>query len=182
MKFNPKSRQAIQGMKFQDEVQQELEQLFHEVVSSRDYLLAIDPCLSPQQLNFLEQTFGDIVVKQSPTSDPIFVECVSLGAENSRFPESKVRKFMGDNKFYAFGWEDETTKFIPSSTWNAYARKLEDFFMYGRQYRKFSRQNIRNVRKSVTGCETFRDSVEVINENRKNSCADWKRFARIGGK
>ena len=166
MKFNPKSRQAIQGMKFQDDVLQDLTQVFAEVIPVRDYLLAIDPCLSSQQLNFLEQTFGDIVVKQSPTSDPIFVECVSLGYENSRFPESKVRKFMGDNKFYAFGWEDETTKFIPSTTWNAYARKLEGFFMYGRQYRKFSRGNIRNIRRGVMGSETFRDSLEVTNENR----------------
>ena len=94
------------------------------------------------------------------------MECVSLGYENSRFPESKVRKFTGDNKFYAFGWEDETTKFIPSTTWNAYARKLEDFFMYGRQYRKFSRQNIRNVRRGVMGSTTFRDSLEVRDEAR----------------
>ena len=162
MKFNPKSRQAIQGLEFQDSVQKELEQLFHEVISSRDYLLAIDPCLSSQQLNFLEQTFGDIVVKQSPTSDPIFVECVSLGYENSRFPESKVRKFVGDNKFYAFGWKDEITKYISSTTWNAYARKLECFFMHGRQYRKFSRQNIRNVRKASVGSETFRDSLAGV--------------------
>jgi len=164
MKFNPKSRQALQGMKFQDEVLQDLSQVFMEVIPVRDYLLAIDPCLSSQQLNFLEQTFGDIVVKQSPTSDPIFVECVSLGYENSRFPESKVRKFMGDNKFYAFGWENETTKFIPSATWNAYARKLEDFSMYGRQYRKFSRRNIRSIRRGALGSKTFRDSLE---------CAQW---------
>ena len=162
MKFNPKSRQAIQGMKFQDEVQQELEQLFHEVVSSRDYLLAIDPCLSPQQLNFLEQTFGDIVVKQSPTSDPIFVECVSLGAENSRFPESKVKKFMGDNKFYAFGWDGGETKYIPSATWNAYARKLESFFRFGREFRKFSRGHITSVRKSCVGTEQFKTLLEVV--------------------
>jgi hypothetical protein len=164
MKFNPKSRQAIQGMKFQDEVLQDLTQAFAEVIPVRDYLLAIDPCLSSQQLNFLEQTFGDIVVKQSPTSDPIFVECVSLGYENSRFPESKVKKFIGDNKFYAFGWENETTKFIPSATWNAYARKLEDFFMYGRQYRKFSRGNIRSVRKADVGTESFKGSLEAAHE------------------
>ena len=166
MKFNPNSRQAIQGMKFQDDVLQDLTQAFHEVIPVRDYLLAIDPCLSSQQLNFLEQTFGDIVVKLSPASDPIFVECVSINYENSRFPESKVKKFIGDNKFYAFGWENETTKFIPSSTWNAYARKLEDFFMYGRQYRKFSRRNIRSVRKAEVGTENFRDSLEAAYESR----------------
>ncbi len=166
MKFDPKSRQAIQGLSFQAGVQEELEQLFHEVISSRDYLLAIDPCLSPDQLNFLEQTFGDIVVKQSPTSDPVFVECVSLGAENSRFPESKVKKFSGDNKFYAFGWDGGATKYIPSATWNAYARKLESFFRFGREFRKFSRTQIASVRKSWTGTEEFKDSLGSCNESR----------------
>ena len=77
---------------------------------------------------------------------------------------SKVKKFIGDNKFYAFGWENETTKFIPSATWNAYARKLEDFFMYGRQYRKFSRGNIRSVRKADVGTESFKGSLEAAHE------------------
>lgn len=161
MKFDPKSRQAIQGLKFQDDIQQELTQLFHEVISSRDYLLAIDPCLSSQQLNFLEQTFGDIVVKQSPTSDPVFVECVSLGAENSRFPESKVKKFSGDNKFYAFGWEGGPTKYIPSATWNAYARKLDSFFRFGREFRKFSRKQITSVITSCVGAKEFKTSLEM---------------------
>jgi hypothetical protein len=166
MKFDPKSRQAIQGLKFQDGIQQELTQLFHEVVSSRDYLLAIDPCLSPQQLNFLEQTFGDIVVKPAPESDPVFVECVSLGGENSRFPESKVKKFIGDNKFYAFGWEGGETKYIPSATWNAYARNLDSFFRFGREFRKFSRGQITSVKTSCVGTNQFKALLEKTNESR----------------
>lgn len=162
MKFDPKSRRAIQGLKFQDDIQQELAQLFYEVVSSRDYLLAIDPCLSQQQLNFLEQTFGDIVVKQTPESDPIFVECVSLGGENSRFPESKVKKFMGDNKFYAFGWEGGDTKYIRSATWNAYARKLDSFFIFDREFRKFSREQITSVKRSCVGTDQFKTLLENI--------------------
>ena len=161
MKFDHKSRQAIQGMKFQDDVLQSLTQVFEEVIPVRDYLLAIDPCLTSKQLNFLEQTFGDIVVKLSPTSDPIFVECVSLGYENSRFPESKVRKFMGDNKFYAFGWQGGATKYIPSTTWNAYARKLESFFLCGREFRKFSRGQITSVRNSCEGTEQFKILLEM---------------------
>ena len=161
MKFNPKSRQAIQGLKFQDDVLHDLAQVFEEVIPVRDYLLAFDPCLSSQQLNFLEQTFGDIVVKLRETSDPIFVECVSLGAEHSRFPESKVKKFIGDNKFYAFGWEGGETKYIPSATWNAYARKLESFFRFGREFRKFSRGQITSVRTSCVGTEQFKTLLET---------------------
>jgi len=166
VKFNPESRQAIQGMKFQDDLQQDLALVFSEVLPVREYLLSFDPCLSTKQLNILERTFGDIVVKLSPTSEPIFVECVSLGYEQSRFPETKIRNFTGDNKFYAFGWKDEITKFIHSSTWNAYAYKLEDFFVGGRKYRKFSRQNIRDIRKGVVGSEMFRELLECSNESR----------------
>jgi hypothetical protein len=153
MKFDPNSRQAIQGLKFQDEVLRDLEKKFYEVTPVRDWLLSIDPFLTSSQLNLLEQTWGDIVVKTRPGEDPIFVECVSLGYEHSRFPESKVKKFMGDNKFYAFGWDGGETKYIPSSTWNAYARKLESFFRFGREFRKFSREHITIVRKSCVGTE-----------------------------
>jgi len=155
MKFNPNSRQAIQGLKFQDEVLVDLEKKFYEVTPVRDWLLSIDPHLSSHQLNLLEQTWGDIVVRLSPAHDPIFVECVSLGFENSRFPESKVKKFEGDNKFYAFGWEGEVTRYIHSSTWNAYARKLESFSHHGREYRKFSRWHISGMRKSCAGSGEF---------------------------
>ena len=166
MKFDPESRQAIQGIKFQDDVLQELLQVFVEVIPVRDYLLSFDPCLSTKQLNILERTFGDIVVKINSTSDPVFVECVSLGYEQSRFPESKIRMFIGDNKFYAFGWEGATTKFIPSSTWNSYASKLAPFFVQGRQYRKFSRQNINDVRKGVVGSKLFKELLECSDETR----------------
>ena len=160
MKSNPNSRQAIQGLKFQDEVLQELAKKFYEVIPVRDWLLSIDSALTSNQLNLLEQTWGDIVVKANPGEDPVFVECVSLGYENSRFPESKVKKFIGDNKFYAFGWEGVATKYIPSSTWNAYARKLKSFFLRGREFRKFSRGNITSVRNSCEGTEQFKILLE----------------------
>ena len=162
MKFDPNSRQAIQGLKFQDEVLRDLENKFCEVTPVRDWLLSIDPSLTSNQLNLLEQTWGDIVVWVTSNADPIFVECVSLGYENSRFPESKVKKFMGDNKFYAFGWEGEATKYIPSATWNAYARKLESFFRFGRKFRKFSRGHITSVRKSYVGTEQFKTLLEMV--------------------
>ena len=162
MKFNPNSRQAIQGLKFQDEVLQELTKKFYEVTPVRDWLLSIDPALTSNQLNLLEQTWGDIVVRVNPEEDLIFVECVSLGYENSRFPESKVKKFMGDNKFYAFGWEGGETKYIPSATWNAYARKLDSFFRFGREFRKFSRGQITSVRTSCTGTDQFKTLLESV--------------------
>jgi hypothetical protein len=161
VRFDPNSRQAIQGLKFQGDVQKELEKIFYEVIPVRDWLLSIDSQLSSRQLNLLEQTWGDLVVRLSPQSEPIFVECVSLNYENSRFPESKVRKFSGDNKFYAFGWEGEITKYIPSATWNAYARKLGSLSHFGRPYRKFSRRHIRGVRKGCIGGNDFKSLFEM---------------------
>ncbi len=72
-----------------------------------------------------------------------------------------MKKFMGDNKFYAFGWEGSATKYIPSATWNAYARKLESFFRFGRAFRKFSRGHITSVRKSCVGTEQFKALLEM---------------------
>ena len=160
MKFNPNSSQAIRGLKFQDRVQQELGKIFHEVTPVRDWLLSIDPRLGESQLNLLEQTWGDLVVRLNPTGEPIFVECVSLLGEDSRFPESKVKKFNGDNKFYAFGWAGGETKFIPSWTWNAYARRLPSFHLGTRPYRKYARRHIKNVQKGCVGSYKFKALFE----------------------
>ena len=160
-KFDPNSERAIRGLKFQEDVMRDLEDEFLSARSTRGWLSIIDPHLSEVQLNVLEQTWGDIVVWITSNADPIFVECVSLGYENSRFPESKVKKFMGDNKFYAFGWEGGETKYIPSATWNAYARKLESFVRFGREFRKFSRGHITSVRKSYVGTEQFKTLLET---------------------
>ena len=160
MRFDPNSRRTKQGLKFQDEVQQELGKVFHEVTPVRDWLLSIDPHLSESQLNLLEQTWGDLVVRLSPAGEPIFVECVSLGGENSRFPESKVKKFNGINKFYAFGWDGGETKFIPSWTWNAYARKLESFQFEDVPFRAFTKWHITSVKKGCNGVLEFKALFE----------------------
>lgn len=159
-KFDPTSRRAIQGLAYQESVLSELADVFFRVSPIRDWLKDIDVCLNSNQLNMLEQVWGDIVVfPDESLMFPVFVECVSLNFENSRFPESKIRKFVGDNRFYAFGWEGAETKFISSAAWNSYASKLEMFSSHGRKYRKFSRYIINNVRKSCCGASEFKSLI-----------------------
>ena len=155
-KFDPNSDRAIRGLKFQEDVLNDLEDEFLSARSTRGWLSIIDPHLSEIQLNVLEQTWGDIIVTLNDDYDPIFVECVTLKGEDSRFPESKVKKFNGDNKFYAFGWEGGAVKFIPSSVWNEYAKKLPRFYRKGRAFRKFSRKNITDIKNGCLGPEKFR--------------------------
>jgi hypothetical protein len=142
-------------LKFQEDVLSDLEGVFFSAKPIRGWLTTIDPHLSEIQLNVLEQTWGDIIVTVDDRYDPIFVECVTLKGEDSRFPESKVKKFNGDNKFYAFGWDGEV-KFIPSSVWNADAKKLPRFHRKGRAFRKFSRKNITDIENGCLGPEKFR--------------------------
>ena len=149
-KFNPENPRAIRGLAFQKSVLDIVVNKFNSAIDSRVWLLSLDECLERIHLNTLEQTFGDIVVNDARLPYPIFIECVSIGQEDSIFPEHKVKKFSGKNKYYCFGWDKEK-RFVLSSTWNAYARKLPVW----ESYRKFSRTNIRNLRNQFIGIESF---------------------------
>ena len=157
--FDPSSNRAVVGLRFQRKVQDDMSKLFDSVISTREYLKNQDKSLSESQLNFLEQKFGDIAVVID--SDIIFIECVSINSEfSSPFPESKIKNFIGENKFYAFGWDDEDVSFIHSSTWNSYARNLPSFLRDGRKFRKLMRSNIRSIKKMCSGVEDFRKLFE----------------------
>jgi len=167
MKCNTSSEQYKRGMKLQNAVQQEFGEEFQEVIRVReDWLPSIDPYLRESQLSLLEKTWGDLVVRLTPKGEAIFVECVSLKDERSRFPESKVGMFEGDNKWYAFAWDGKLQKIIPSRTWNGYARKLESFSFRGSPYRKFTKWHIRNIRMGCTSVLEFKALLESCNESR----------------
>ena len=106
-RFNPQSLRAIRGLAFQDTVESCLDSKFQSVLNSRKWMLKHDECLSDIQLNMLEQTWGDVVIIDPNIPYPIFIECVSIGQDMSIFPEHKIKKFNGVNKYYCFGWDDE---------------------------------------------------------------------------
>ena len=121
-RFDPKSLRTIRGLAFQKSIELELSPLFQKVWNSREWFLQQDKCLTDYQLNVLEHTWGDVVITDSNLPYKIFVECVSVGENRSIFPEHKIKKFEGVNKYYCFGWDDDK-RFVHSSVWNSYAHK-----------------------------------------------------------
>ena len=159
-RFDPQSPRAIRGLAFQSSVESGLTPWFQKTWNSRDWLLLHDKCLSDIQLNLLEQTWGDIVIIDTNLPYPVFIECVSIGPEMSIFPEHKVKKFNGVNKYYCFGWEDEK-RFVHSSVWNSYARKLP---MAMKNYRSFTRKNITGLRNQFKCVDNFCEEMFKIDK------------------
>ena len=156
-KFDPNSDRAVRGLAFQAKVQKTIEPWFQRTLNTREWLLLQDPCLSNVQLNALEQTWGDIVILDLNVPFPVFIECVSLGYENSIFPNHKVLKYNGENKFYCFGWDDEM-RFVHSRTWNSYVSKCDSL----KYYKKFTRTKILSLRNQFKNSDSFCESMLQI--------------------
>lgn len=156
-KFDPNSDRAVRGLAFQAKVQKAIEPWFQKTWSTRDWLLFQDPCLTDVQLNVLEHTWGDIIVFDTNVPYPVFIECVTLGYENSIFPNHKILKYNGENKFYCFGWDDEM-RFVHSKTWNSYVKKCDSLT----HYKKFTRTKILNLRNQYKNSDSFCESILQI--------------------
>ena len=157
-RFNPKSARAIRGLAFQKSVESMITPWFQRTWNSREWFLMQDKCLTDYQLNMLEHTWGDIVVVDLNLPYNIFIECVSVGSEKSIFPEHKVKKFEGSNKYYCFGWDDEKI-FVHSKVWNSYARKLP---VVMENYRSFERKNIVSLRNQFKCVDSFCEGMLAI--------------------
>jgi len=153
--FDPDSDRALRGLAFQRKAQTALSLRFRSSRDTREWLLSQDPCLGIIQLNTLEHTWGDIIINDDRLVQPIFIECVSINHESSIFPEHKIKKFNGENKFYCFGWDDVEFRFVHSKTWNAYAKKLPK----SNTYRKFGRSNIINLKKQFKNINEFCENM-----------------------
>lgn len=159
-KFDASSLRAIRGLKFQNDVQSIIEPWFQRTWNTREWMLMHDPCLTEVQLNTLEHTWGDIVVIDTNIPYPIFIECVSLGSDNSIFPVHKIKKFNGQNKFYCFGWDSEK-RFIHSSVWNCYVNKCSGF----NGYKRFTRKIITNMKNQHHDADSFCEAVLKIEKH-----------------
>ena len=157
-KFDPESERAIRGLQFQSNVQSSVSPWFQRTWSTREWLLLHDPCLDSIQLNTLEHTWGDIVIVDLNIPYPIFIECVSLKGENSIFPNHKILKYNGKNKYYCFGWDDEM-RFVHSRTWNSYVNKCESL----KHYKRFTRSKIKNLKKQYLSADSFCEAMLQLN-------------------
>ena len=159
-RFDPQSPRAIRGLAFQKSVEAIITPWFQRTWNSREWLLLQDKCLTDYQLNMLEHTWGDIVIVDLNLPYKIFIECVSVGSEKSIFPEHKIKKFNGANKYYCFGWEDEK-RFVHSNVWNSYARKLP---IPMKNYRSFLRKNITGLRNQFKCVDSFCEAMFRIDK------------------
>ena len=156
-KFDPNSDRTARGLAFQTKVQENIEPWFQKTWHTRDWLLFKDPCLTDVQLNSLEHTWGDIVICDLNVPYPVFIECVTLGYENSIFPNHKIIKYNGENKFYCFGWDDEM-RFVHSRVWNSYINKCDSLA----HYKKFTRTNISSLRNQYDSPGNFCEMILQI--------------------
>ena len=159
-RFDPQSPRAIRGLAFQKSVEAIITPWFQRTWNSREWLLLQDKCLTDYQLNMLEHTWGDIVIVDLNLPYKIFIECVSVGSEKSIFPEHKIKKFNGVNKYYCFGWGDEK-RFVHSNVWNSYARKLP---IPMKNYRSFLRKNITGLRNQFKCVDSFCEAMFRIDK------------------
>ncbi len=159
MGFSYQSRRSKDGFAFQNKLLAEIKDAGYEANDVRTFFekkgKTIGRNFTTTELCNFEHRFGDIRI---PVGDrEIWIECVTINQEKSIFPERKIKKFRGSNRWYAFRvMEDhDTVYFLPSSSWNSYARKLENLAVHGKPFRKLFPQNILSFRKKVVGLENF---------------------------
>ncbi len=163
MGFSYKSRRSKDGFAFQNRLLADINGAGIPAVDVRDYFLKEGENLGITYSSFelckFEHRFGDIRIERD--GKEIWVECVTINQEKSIFPERKVKKFRGKNRWYAFRvMEDhETIYFLPSRSWNAYAQKMENMTVHGKPFRRFGPKNILGFKNKIIGLDEFIKNV-----------------------
>ena len=154
--FDPNSRKAREGLKFQKQIYEELLSQFpdHELEEVWDYFKRQNPNLSIYELACLEKSHGDITFVLD--GQRFWVECCYIIAkQNAWFCEMKRLKFRGQNKWYCWGKIDEPGKswFILSRQWNKYVKHCRIARDGRKQFRVVPKHligdNLRVARKGV---------------------------------
>ena len=124
--FDPKSKRAIAGLKFQDEVLKNLQAEFPDIhfEMTWDFFKNQDPLLTNRELAIIEKVEGDITYIFN--NQRHYIECCfAMGKKLSRLCEMKRKSFLGPNKWYCYGFAfSKDTVFIPSSAWNKHTQLI----------------------------------------------------------
>ena len=161
--FSYNSRRSKDGFAFQNKLLTQITASGIEASDVRQYFSEQGEkngrSFTTLELCNLEHRFGDI--RMVIDEEEYWVECVTINQEQSIFPERKVKKFRGRNRFYAFRVMDDhdTVYFLPSSSWNCYAKKMEDLVIHGKPFRRLSPENILSFRKKTVGLEEFLKTI-----------------------
>jgi hypothetical protein len=161
--FSYNSRRSKDGFAFQDKLLTQITTSGIEASDVRQYFAKKGDesgrTFTTLELCNFEHRFGDIRIVVDETE--YWVECVTINQEKSIFPERKVKKFRGRNRFYAFRvMEDhDTVYFLPSGSWNCYAKKMENMTVHGKPFRRLAPKNILTFRNKIVGLDKFLKSI-----------------------
>jgi len=156
--FSASQEKVEQGFEFQASILKNLETEFSSVVDTRKYFLQLNPSCSEVFLNLKESQNGDIMI--GPLDHNTYhIECIT-SAEETIFPETKLRNFRGTRHYYVFLVADGETHVVHSNVWNSYITKCPEVTIKGRKYRKFKSRNVSNLRNKMS----FKDFKNLIGE------------------
>jgi hypothetical protein len=156
--FQPTSPRAIAGLGFQQRVFDSFVEAYPDIEFEMtwDYFSEKNPELGSKELAILEKEWGDITYEVDGVRH--WVECCfAMGTEISRLCERKRKNFVGERRWYCYGFaESDEMIFIPSITWNSYTAHIEQ---PDRSCRIVPLSSIRNLRKGKRGIENYWQEV-----------------------
>jgi hypothetical protein len=124
--FDPNSFRAKQGIGFQNSVLQKFKSAYPDINFEMvwDFFKNQNPDLTNKELAIIEKKEGDITYTYNGKRH--FIECCfALGTEFSRLCEMKRRSFIGENKWYCYGFAGtEDIVFIPSDPWKKFTSHI----------------------------------------------------------
>ena len=152
--FNPTSKRAIAGLGFQRDVLEELQRTFPniEFEMTWDFFKNQNPELTDKELAIIEKKEGDITYVFNGSRH--FVECCfAMGDKLSRLCEMKRRQFVGNNKWYCYGFANSAdVVFIPSNVWKKYTSKIDPA---DKTCRMVPLSSIRGLKAGCLGIENY---------------------------
>ena len=156
--FKPTSPRAIAGLGFQQRVFDSFVRTFPNIKFEMtwDYFKNKEPGLSDKELARKEKEWGDITYEVN--GDRHWVECCfAMGTRISRLCEMKRKNFVGEKRWYCYGFAgSEAMVFIPSTTWNRYTAHIEQT---DKSCRIVALHKIRNLKKAELGIERYWNKV-----------------------
>ncbi len=159
--FNPTSKRAIAGLKFQQEVYEELRKTYPGIQFEMtwDFYKKQYPDLTDKDLAILEKQNGDITYMLEGHRH--YIECCfAMGTEVSRLCEMKRQKFVGKNKWYCYGFAGSNDMvFMPSIIWKKYTSKIKKA---DRSCRMVPLKSIRGLKAGRLGIKKYWEIVHNV--------------------
>ena len=161
--FDPTSFRARAGIEFQNDFMARLSDEFPGVEFEMvwDHFKSRDESLTNRELAKLEKEHGDITYVVD--GERHFIECCFvLGKKQSRLCEMKRRKFVGENKWYCYGFRDSTDiVLMPSVVWKSYTSQIPK---KDRSCRMVPIQSIKNFRAGTGSINEYWNAVHKTEE------------------